>query len=102
MGKRIFFMCLFDKTAGKTPGKFLLYSLGNPFRFFHGVKAIGIGIIQAPDVMPDGKIDMCVFEGKLANSCRPGECRKYGSLLDVGVTTEEARDMIPGSGRIMD
>jgi hypothetical protein len=101
MGKRIFFMSLFDKTVRKAFGKFIVYCLKNPFRFFIPVKAIGIGCIQAPDVLPDGRIDMCddcpdmcVFEGKLVNSCRLDECRKFGSLLNVNVVNDEARELL--------
>lgn len=101
MGKRIFFMSLFDKRVRKAFGKFILYCLGNPLRFFTRVKAIGIGVIQAPDVLPDGRIDMCddcpdmcVYDGKLVHSCRLDECRKYGSLLNVSVTSSEAKEML--------
>jgi len=90
IGKRVFFMSIFDKTVRKAFGKFMRYLLGNPFRFFTPVKAIGIGIVQAPDILPDGNIDMCddcpdmcVFEGKLVNSCRLDECRIYGNLLHI-------------------
>ena len=101
MGKRIFFMSLFDKTVRKAFGKFIVYCLKNPFRFFIPVKAIGIGCIQAPDVQPDGRIDMCddcpdmcVHEGKLVHSCRLDECRKFGSMLQVNVISEEAKEML--------
>jgi sulfatase maturation enzyme AslB (radical SAM superfamily) len=101
MGKRIFFMSLFDKTVRKAFGKFIVYCLKNPLRFFYRVKAIGIGVIQAPDVLPDGRIDMCddcpdmcVFNGTLVNSCRLDECRKYGCLLNVNVINDEARKLL--------
>ncbi len=90
IGKRVFAMSLFDKTVRKAFGNFLKYVAGNPFRLFYPVKAIGIGIVQAPDILPDGNIDMCddcpdmcVFEGKLVNSCRLDECRLYGNLLHI-------------------
>jgi len=101
MGKRIFLMSLFDKTVRKAFGKFIVYCLKNPLRFFYRVKAIGIGVIQAPDVLPDGRIDMCddcpdmcVFNGTLVNSCRLDECRKYGCLLHVNVVNDEARELL--------
>ena len=104
MGKRIFFMGLFDKTVRKAFGNFLGYCLKNPFRFFSPVKAIGIGVIQAPDVLPDGRIDMCddcpdmcVYNGTLVNSCRLDECRKFGCLLQVNVISEEAKQMLTRS-----
>lgn len=90
MGKRVFFMSVFDKTLRRAFGRFIKYVLVNPLRFFIPVKAIGIGIVQAPDLLPDGNIDMCddcpdmcVYEGKLVNSCRLDECRIYGGLLHI-------------------
>ncbi len=101
MGKKIFIMGLFDKTVRKAFGNFLVYCLKNPLRFFYPVKAIGIGVIQAPDVLPDGRIDMCddcpdmcVFNGTLVNSCRLDECRKFGCLLQINVVNDEAKDML--------
>jgi sulfatase maturation enzyme AslB (radical SAM superfamily) len=101
MGKKIFFMSFFDKTMRKAFGSFLGYSLRNPLRFFYPVRAIGIGVIQAPDVLPDGRIDMCddcpdmcVHEGKLVNSCRLDECRRFGGMLNLNVVNSEARQML--------
>jgi pyruvate-formate lyase-activating enzyme len=101
MGRKIFFMGLFDKTVRKTFGKYLSYCFKNPVRFFYPLRAIGIGIVQAPDVLPDGRIDMCddcpdmcVYEGKLVNSCRLDECRKFGGLLHLNVVSEEAKQML--------
>jgi len=101
MGRKIFFMGLFDKTVRKAFGKYLSYCFKSPLRFFYDVRAIGIGIVQAPDVLPDGRIDMCddcpdmcVYEGKLVNSCRLDECRKFGGLLHLNVVSEEAKDML--------
>lgn len=101
MGKKIFFMGLFDPTVRKALGTFLSYCMKNPLRLFYPMRAIGIGVIQAPDVLPDGRIDMCddcpdmcVHEGKLVNSCRLDECRKFGSMLNINVVTKEAKDML--------
>ena len=92
IGKSIFFMSLFDTQIRKALGKFLRYCLANPVRFFYPMKSIGIGMVQAPDMLEDGRIDMCddcpdlcVFEGKLVNSCRLDECRIYGGLLHIHV-----------------
>ena len=56
------------------------------------MKSLGIGLVQAPDLLDDGRIDMCddcpdmcVFEGKLVNSCRLDERRIYGDLLQIQV-----------------
>lgn len=101
MGRRIFFMGLFDGKVRSAFKRYLGHCLGNPLRFFHPVKAIGIGVIQAPDVLPDGRIDMCdscpdmcIHEGKLVNSCRLDECRKFGMLLNASVDSEQAREAL--------
>ena len=55
-----------------------------------------IGIIQAPDVLPDGRVDHCdscpdmtYWNGRLVHSCRLDEYRKFGQLLSV--KRDEAR-----------
>jgi hypothetical protein len=35
-----------------------------------------------------------VYEGKLVNSCRLDECRKFGGLLHLNVVSENAREML--------
>jgi MoaA/NifB/PqqE/SkfB family radical SAM enzyme len=92
VGKSVFLMSLFDPLVRKAFGKFLKYCIVNPIRFFYPMKSLGIGMVQAPDLMEDGRIDMCddcpdmcVFEGKLVNSCRLDECRIYGELLQIHV-----------------
>jgi MoaA/NifB/PqqE/SkfB family radical SAM enzyme len=92
VGKSVFLMSLFDPLVRKAFGKFLKYCIVNPIRFFYPMKSLGIGMVQAPDLMDDGRIDMCddcpdmcVFEGKLVNSCRLDECRIYGELLQIHV-----------------
>lgn len=101
MGRKIFLMSFFDKTIRKAFGKYLAHCFKNPLRFFYPMRAIGIGIVQAPDVLPDGRIDMCddcpdmcVYEGKLVNSCRLDECRKFGGLLHLNVISAEAKEML--------
>ncbi len=95
IGKSLFLMSIFDAKVRKAFGKFLKYALVNPIRFFYPMKSIGIGMVQAPDMLPDGRIDMCddcpdmcVFEGKLVNSCRLDECRLYGGLMHIHVDKE--------------
>jgi MoaA/NifB/PqqE/SkfB family radical SAM enzyme len=92
VGKMVFLMSLVDPVVRKAFGKFLKYCLLNPVRFFYPMKSLGIGMVQAPDLLEDGRIDMCddcpdmcVFEGKLVNSCRLDECRIYGDLLTIQV-----------------
>ena len=88
-------MSLFDPIVRKAFGKFLKYCVINPMRFFYPMKSLGIGMVQAPDLLENGQIDMCddcpdmcVFEGKLVNSCRLDECRIYGDLLTIQVDDE--------------
>jgi len=92
IGKTIFIMSLIDPLVRKAFWKYLKYCLINPVRFFYPMKSLGIGMVQAPDMREDGQIDMCddcpdmcVFEGKLVNSCRLDECRIYGDLLHIHV-----------------
>lgn len=88
VGKEIFLLWPFDKLLRKAFFNFIRKSIVNPMRFFRPLNVLGIGIIQAPDILPDGKIDMCddcpdmcIHEGKLVNSCRLDECRIYGEFL---------------------
>jgi hypothetical protein len=90
LGKRIFIMALFDKAMRETLLKFIKYVLTTPLGLFHPVRILNIGIVQAPDLLPDGTCDMCescpdmcVYEGKLVHSCRLDEYIQYGALLHV-------------------
>ncbi len=92
IGKSIFLMSLLDPIVRKAFKKFLKYCIVNPVRFFYPMRSLGIGMVQAPDLLPDGRIDMCddcpdmcVFEGRLVNSCRLDECRIFGDLLQIQV-----------------
>jgi MoaA/NifB/PqqE/SkfB family radical SAM enzyme len=95
IGKSIFIMSLIDPLVRKALWNYLKYCLSNPARFFYPMKSLGIGMVQAPDMREDGQIDMCddcpdmcVFEGRLVNSCRLDECRIYGDLLHIHVHKE--------------
>ncbi|MFQ5506366.1 MAG: radical SAM protein [Planctomycetota bacterium] len=62
--------------------------LRNPLRIFQRLQGVGFGIVQAPDVLADGSIDMCdscpdmtVYDGEFINSCRMDEYRLYGGPL---------------------
>jgi hypothetical protein len=100
IGKKIFLMSLLDKSVRRAFFKYLGYALVKPWRFFYPVNAFGIGIVQAPDMLPDGRIemcddcpDMCVFEGKLVNSCRLDEHRKFGELLTAKTSDKTGQEM---------
>ncbi len=75
----------------------------NPLKAFMPVYTQSIGIIQAPDILADGRQDMCdscpdmtVWDGKLVHSCRMDEWRLYGTYMVAqpaaqpeGLPTEE-------------
>mgnify|MGYP006297150489 FL=1 len=64
--------------------------LRRPRLLFSPVYLQAIGIIQAPDVLADGRMDMCdgcpdmcVNEGTLVHSCRWDEWRLYGGYMQA-------------------
>ncbi len=86
--KILFLLSPFDRILRRTFFNFLKASILNPFRLLLPIYPQSVGIIQAPDVMPDGTADMCdscpditYFEGKFVNSCRLDEYRKFGKFL---------------------
>ena len=72
--------------------------LRHPGHLFDDIYLQSIGIIQAPDILPDGRADMCdscpditIFEGKFVNSCRMDEYRLFGGFVsEVGKEKKEA------------
>jgi pyruvate-formate lyase-activating enzyme len=95
IGTKIFMLSPWDKDIRKAWGNWVKDVIRHPGRFFNGVYVQSIGIIQAPDILPDGRADMCdscpditYFEGKLVNSCRMDEYRLFGGFLSV---TEKAK-----------
>lgn len=86
----IFLMSPWDGTVRKAARNWLGDMWRHPGRLLDGVQVQTIGIIQAPDVQPGGRADMCdscpdmtVWEGRLINSCRMDEYRMFGDLLSV-------------------
>jgi hypothetical protein len=85
LGKRALLLALIDSALRPV----LKWYLRNPFRLlFEPVHGIGIGIIQAPDLLEDGRVDHCdscpdmtYWNGKLVHSCRLDEYRKFGQLI---------------------
>jgi len=76
-----FLLGLVDKNVRRAFWRFLR----NPFRRVYGMS---VAIVQAPDLLDDGRVDMCdscpdvtYFEGRLVNSCRLDEYRKFGQLV---------------------
>ena len=85
IGRYVLFAGLFDPLVRKIYGK----HLRNPLRFFtKKVYGQSIAIIQAPDVLADGRVDMCdacpdltVYKGQLIHSCRMDEWRRWGGYM---------------------
>lgn len=85
LGRKVFLAGLFDREVRRLSRRFF----ANPFRFFYKpVYGQSIGIIQAPDVLPDGRVDMCdacpdltVYKGQLIHSCRMDEWRRWGGYM---------------------
>ncbi len=95
-GPVMFLMALIDAEVRKAFWRYLR----NPLNLFRGVHTVGIGIVQAPDAQ-DGDVDMCescpditVFQGRLVNSCRLDEYRKFGDALTPAVKKEDAGEIV--------
>ena len=96
VGRKVFLLAPIDRRLRRGFGKWL----SNPLNLFRPLRSVGIGIIQAPDVLGHGEVDMCdscpdmtFFEGRLVNSCRLDEYRKFGAAM----TPEEKAPSAPAS-----
>jgi hypothetical protein len=90
IGTKLFMLSPWDPTLRQASNKWLGDVLRHPGRLFDPIRIMSIGIIQAPDVQPDGRADMCdscpditIYDGKLVNSCRMDEYRLFGGMLTV-------------------
>ncbi len=90
VGLAPFLMAPWDPTTRAAARNWLKDVVRHPGRLFRGVYLQSIGIIQAPDPLGDGRVDMCdscpdmtVYDGKLINSCRMDEYRLFGGFLSV-------------------
>ena len=90
IGRKIFMLSMLDKAVGKASRNYWSNVFRRPASLFDSVYVQSIGIIQAPDVQPNGQADMCdscpdmtYFDGKLINSCRMDEYRLFGGFLTV-------------------
>ncbi len=86
--KAAFLLSALDKGLGQAHSNYWKDILRHPLRFFQPVYTQSIGIVQAPDLLEDGRQDMCdscpdmtVWEGKLVHSCRMDEWRLYGTYV---------------------
>jgi len=90
VGRKVFLLCPWDDTLRGAARNWLKDVVQHPVRWFDGLYIQSIAIIQAPDLLPDGRADMCdscpdmtVYDGRLINSCRMDEYRLFGGFLSV-------------------
>ena len=86
----VFLLAPWDPALRRVVRNRLADVIRHPGRLFDRIRVQTIGIIQAPDVQPNGQADMCdscpdmtVWEGNLINSCRMDEYRLFGGLVSV-------------------
>jgi MoaA/NifB/PqqE/SkfB family radical SAM enzyme len=96
VGSKIFWLSPWDKVLRQAWKNRVRDVLRHPTRLFEGVYVQSIGIIQAPDLLPDGRADMCdscpditIYDGKFVNSCRMDEYRLFGGFVSVLEKKEE-------------
>jgi MoaA/NifB/PqqE/SkfB family radical SAM enzyme len=90
VGRKVFWLSPWDVTVRGAASNWLKDIIRHPTRLFESLYIQSIAIIQAPDLLPDGRADMCdscpdmtVYDGKLINSCRMDEYRLFGGFLSV-------------------
>jgi MoaA/NifB/PqqE/SkfB family radical SAM enzyme len=90
IGSKIFWLSPWDETVRLARKNHRSDILHHPGRLFDNIYIQSIGIIQAPDIQPDGRADMCdscpditIYEGKFVNSCRMDEYRLFGGFVSV-------------------
>jgi MoaA/NifB/PqqE/SkfB family radical SAM enzyme len=90
IGPKIFLVGPWDKQVREAWKNRAKDILRHPGRLFDGVYMQSIGIIQAPDLLEDGRADMCdscpditIYDGKFVNSCRMDEYRQFGGFVSV-------------------
>jgi hypothetical protein len=96
VGGKAFLMSPWDKNMRQAFRNWWSDVVRHPGRLFDSIYIQSIGIIQAPDLLPDGRADMCdscpdmtVYDGKLINSCRMDEYRLFGGFLSVVEKSQE-------------
>jgi molybdenum cofactor biosynthesis enzyme MoaA len=88
LSKLAFLFGLLDKGLRQAFRAFWRDVVRNPRALFRPMYVQSIGIIQGPDMLEDGRVDMCescpdmtIWNGKLVHSCRMDEWRLYGSYV---------------------
>jgi hypothetical protein len=81
---------LIDKGMRQAAGQYFRDVRSNPGMLFGRVYWQSIGIVQGPDLLDDGRQDMCescpdmtVWNGTLVHSCRMDEWRLYGGYVEA-------------------
>jgi Radical SAM superfamily len=102
-----FLLGLADPRVRAAVRAFLSDVIRHPGRLFQPMYMQSVGIIQAPDLMNDGRTDMCdscpdmtVYDGHLINSCRMDEWRLFGSYLIPKMQPAESRPQDVPAGDI--
>ncbi len=90
LGARVFILSLWDRSLRGAARAWLGDVVRHPRRAFDPVVVQSIGIIQAPDLVADGRADMCdscpdmtVWNDTLVNSCRMDEYRMFGGMVTM-------------------
>ena len=102
VGAKIFWLSHWDKTIRRARKNRRMDVLRHPGHLFDDIFIQSIGIIQAPDILPDGRADMCdscpditIYEGKFVNSCRMDEYRLFGGFISVQEKEKKEKARIP-------
>lgn len=90
IGPLVFLLAPWDATLRQTVKRWVSDVIRDPRRLFSPIRFQTISIIQAPDLQPNGQVDMCdscpdmtIWDGNLINSCRMDEYRLYGGPISV-------------------
>ena len=96
IGSKVFWLSPWDKILRQAWKNRAKDVIKHPDRLFDRIYTQSIGIIQAPDLLPDGRADMCdscpditIYDGKFVNSCRMDEYRLFGGFVSVLEKKEE-------------
>jgi hypothetical protein len=88
VGILVFLLGLVDGGVRRACLRWLGQVVRRPWRLFDRICVQGLGIIQAPDILPDGRVEMCdscpdmtYYEGRLVHSCRLDEHRLFGDYV---------------------
>lgn len=99
-GPKVFLTGVFDEKIRMAWREYVRRVARNPVLLFSKIYTQSVGIIQAPDMLPDGRTDMCdscpdmcVHDGTLVNSCRWDEWRLYGGYLQPQLQTDTELDL---------